>query len=177
MQIQISWLLQKPTDLDLHCLQRQGISGFSRTSVKILHLFCHSSDKLYSYFSMQTPNLTLVLLNPDMPWLCSVDPDQLAFSEVNWSGSALFVIQKVNLYHQPGSSNLAGWQLDVGRHLNLFNMARVKTWHINPYPVAFASDLGTLPWAPIIFTPFPWILFRLTQVMHLRVCTNGQAYY
>ena len=34
MQIQISWLLQKPTDLDLHCLQRQYISGFSRTRVK-----------------------------------------------------------------------------------------------------------------------------------------------
>ena len=34
MQIQISWLLQKPTDLDLHCLQRQGISRFSRTRVK-----------------------------------------------------------------------------------------------------------------------------------------------
>ena len=30
-----SWL-QKPTDLDLHCLQRQGISGFSRTRVKTL---------------------------------------------------------------------------------------------------------------------------------------------
>ena len=38
MQIQISWLLQKPTDLDLHCLQRQGISGFSRTRDKILLL-------------------------------------------------------------------------------------------------------------------------------------------
>ena len=25
---------QKPTDLDLHCLQRQDISGFSRTRVK-----------------------------------------------------------------------------------------------------------------------------------------------
>ena len=25
---------QKPTDLDLHCLHRQGISGFSRTRVK-----------------------------------------------------------------------------------------------------------------------------------------------
>ena len=25
---------EKPTDLDLHCLQRQGISGFSRTRVK-----------------------------------------------------------------------------------------------------------------------------------------------
>ena len=34
MQIQISWLLQNPTDLDLHCLQRQYISGFSRTRVK-----------------------------------------------------------------------------------------------------------------------------------------------
>ena len=34
MQVQISWLLQKPTDLDLHCLQRQGISGVSRTRVK-----------------------------------------------------------------------------------------------------------------------------------------------
>ena len=34
MEIQISWFLQKPTDLDLHCLQRQGISGFSRTRVK-----------------------------------------------------------------------------------------------------------------------------------------------
>ena len=26
---------QKPTDLDLHCLQRQGISGFSRKGVKM----------------------------------------------------------------------------------------------------------------------------------------------
>ena len=31
MQIQISWLLQKPTDLGLHCLQMQSISRFSRT--------------------------------------------------------------------------------------------------------------------------------------------------
>ena len=28
--------LQKPTDLDLHSLQRQGISGLSRTRVKAL---------------------------------------------------------------------------------------------------------------------------------------------
>ena len=28
--------LKKPTDLDLHCLQRQGISGFSRTRVKLI---------------------------------------------------------------------------------------------------------------------------------------------
>ena len=34
VQIQISWL-QKPTDLNLHCLLRQGISGFSRTRIKL----------------------------------------------------------------------------------------------------------------------------------------------
>ena len=31
VQIQISWLLQKPADLDLHCLQNQDLSVFSRT--------------------------------------------------------------------------------------------------------------------------------------------------
>ena len=36
----------------------------------------------------------------------SVDSDQLASSEANRSGSALFVILNVNLYQQPGSSNL-----------------------------------------------------------------------
>ena len=40
MQIQISWLLQKPADLDLHCLQRQDISGFSRTRVKVFGVYC-----------------------------------------------------------------------------------------------------------------------------------------
>ena len=44
----------------------------------------------------------------------SVDPDQLASEEANWSGSALFVIQYVNIYQQPGSSNLIGWQLEKG---------------------------------------------------------------
>ena len=29
--------VKKPTDLDLHCLQRQGISRFSRTRVKPQH--------------------------------------------------------------------------------------------------------------------------------------------
>ena len=47
MQIQISWLLQKPTDLDLHCLQKQDISGFSRTWVK-----CRVAYKVSTYFIM-----------------------------------------------------------------------------------------------------------------------------
>ena len=44
----------------------------------------------------------------------SVDPDQLASEEANWSESALFVSQYVNLYQQPRSSNLIGWKLQVG---------------------------------------------------------------
>ena len=40
--------------------------------------------------------------------LQSVDPDQLAFEEANQSGSALFVIQHVDLYQQSGLSNLIG---------------------------------------------------------------------
>ena len=34
VQVQISNGFFRPTDLNLHCLQRQGISGFSRTGVK-----------------------------------------------------------------------------------------------------------------------------------------------
>ena len=44
----------------------------------------------------------------------SVDPDQLASSEANWSGSALFAIKYVNLYQQPTSSNMIGWKLGMG---------------------------------------------------------------
>ena len=44
----------------------------------------------------------------------SVDPDQLAPEEANWSGSALFIIKYVNFYQKPGSSNLIGWKLEVG---------------------------------------------------------------
>ena len=44
----------------------------------------------------------------------SVDPDQLASEEANWSGSALFAFKYVNLYQQTRSSNLIGWKLEVG---------------------------------------------------------------
>ena len=43
-----------------------------------------------------------------------VDLDQLASEEANWSGSALFVVNHLNLYLQPGSSNLIGWAIEVG---------------------------------------------------------------
>ena len=59
--------------------------------------------------------LTLLLLNTACPILAiSVDPDQLASEEANWSESTLFAIKCVNLYQQSGSSNLIGWNLEMG---------------------------------------------------------------
>ena len=59
--------------------------------------------------------LTLLMLNMTCPVLAnSVDPDQLASEEANWSESALFVIKYVNFYQKPESSNLIGWKLEVG---------------------------------------------------------------
>ena len=66
MQIQISWLLQKPIDLDLHCLQRQDISGFSRTRVKSLSVYLKCIMK-YPYqpsvssYSIITKNVMIYL--------------------------------------------------------------------------------------------------------------------
>ena len=60
-------------------------------------------------------NLTPLLLNTTCPVLAnSVDPDQLASEEANWSGPALFVIKKGNFYQKPGSTNLIGWKWEVG---------------------------------------------------------------
>ena len=59
--------------------------------------------------------LTVLLLNTTYPVLAnSIDPDQLTSEEDNWSGSALFVIKYVNFFQKSGSSNLIGWQLEVG---------------------------------------------------------------
>ena len=59
--------------------------------------------------------LTLLLVNTTCPVLAnSVDPDQLASSEANWSGSALFVIKYVKFCQKPGSSNLISCKLEMG---------------------------------------------------------------
>ena len=59
--------------------------------------------------------LTLLLLNTTCPVSAnSVDPDQLASEEANWSESALFVIKYVNFYQKLGSRNLIGWKLEIG---------------------------------------------------------------
>ena len=52
MQIEISWLLQKPTDLDLHCLLIQGMSCSARKGLKKIFSKNSANDILiiFSYF-------------------------------------------------------------------------------------------------------------------------------
>ena len=40
-------LLQKPTDLDLHCLQRLGIAGFSRTRINTNSCLFLTSERFF----------------------------------------------------------------------------------------------------------------------------------
>ena len=85
----------------------------------MLFVTFHGIDRcglnIYVYMIGAAPELTLLLLNTTCLVLTnSVDPDQLASEEANWSGSALFVIKYVNFYQKPRSSNLIGWKLEVG---------------------------------------------------------------
>ena len=67
------------------------------------------------YGKFRTPNfLYTCWTRIDPAFANSVDPDQLASEEANWSGSALFTINCENSYQQPGSSNLIGRKLEVG---------------------------------------------------------------
>ena len=51
MQIQISWFLQKPTDLDLHCLLlRRGMS-------------CAAREGLKWHFTIQRPRIKYILIH------------------------------------------------------------------------------------------------------------------
>ena len=55
VQIQISWLLRllkESTDLDLLCLQRKGLSGFSKTRVKTMFFTCRLIDICVNYFCL-----------------------------------------------------------------------------------------------------------------------------
>ena len=67
MQIQISWLFQKPTDLDLHCLQRQVYPGSAGQGLNwvlmesLLHRFVNlMKGDYYAYVGLRKLNIILV---------------------------------------------------------------------------------------------------------------------
>ena len=59
-------------------------------------------------------SLILVLMNPDIFCLYKQCRSGFWREEANWSISALFIIRNMKMYQQPGSSNLIGWQLEMG---------------------------------------------------------------
>ena len=86
MQVQISWLLKKPTDLDLHCLHKQSIARFSRTR-------CKSNTYSYFFFFLDKMNLTFVMLNK----LINADLDLHCLHKQRISG---FSKTRVNLLYE-----------------------------------------------------------------------------
>ena len=109
LDCQKCYFLQQPPSYScqIWAFQRMAVVGR-------LHYTC-SCIKLYFMGDHVKENLTLLLLNTTCPVIAnSVDPDQLASEEANWSGSALFAIKFVSLYRKPRSSNLIGWKLEVG---------------------------------------------------------------
>ena len=119
------FIFSSSANLFPHCSQAYGFSPVCICSsliilagvVKVLGL-----TRLSNFFGPFLPcNMPLVpekeykmdTFNPCWTPICpafanSVDPDQLASEEANWSGSALFVIKYMKLYQQPGLSNLIG---------------------------------------------------------------------
>ena len=104
------------------------------------HLVIFRLQPVYFYelqsekYCVSIINSTLVLLKSDIPCPCKQCRSR---SVANWSRSALFAIKYVNLYQQPGSSNLIGWKLEVVWFLNLFSRKRV-----NYALMKFSADLS-----------------------------------
>ena len=59
MQIKISWLLKKPTDLDLHCLLRQGMSCSAKEGLMLHGVKISGKD----------PDITFLITTSKASWL------------------------------------------------------------------------------------------------------------
>ena len=88
-----------------------NVKADSMGNIRKIFLSMSSAENFTQCYALLAP----LLLNTTCPFLAnSVDPDQLASEEANWSGSALFVIKYVNFYQKLGSSNRIGLKLEVG---------------------------------------------------------------
>ena len=99
------------SDLGIHCLLRPVCPNLRVITVISKKENRWNSTNLKVMSPLITKillirKLTLVLLNPDMSCLCK--------QFISRSGSALFVIKFMNLYQQPGSSNVIGWLFGSG---------------------------------------------------------------
>ena len=125
--------------------------------------------------------LTLVLLNPDISCLAnSIDSDQLASEEYNWSGSTLFVIKYVNFNQRPGSNNLVGLKLEVGLtsyiiyHNPILINVQVQGQHPHQqglfWPKIFVRE-------KIPFGQKQWEIFKFSEIFFSLARTNWVRFF
>ena len=110
---QFMWIicyLKKTETIHMYC---QALFSLKNKTFRILS---HSSE------CNLRVNSCPAVLNPDIPCLCKQCRSRSASEEAKWSESALFVIQYVNLYQQPGSI----WWLKIGSGRGIFSMTRVN---------------------------------------------------
>ena len=98
VQIQVSWLIKKPTDLDLHCLQNKGISGFSMRRVKNYHIYPKYWDTITTYNTslkkeenneqpIYEDTIFTVCFGTDrQAWANSADPDEMLQNTASHDG-------------------------------------------------------------------------------------------
>ena len=101
---QISWFLQKPTDLDLYCLQRQGISGFSRTKVN---------------FSMKT-----YIVDSHWNHITVVIPVRI--HNINFHGERekypYFLVKKKSIFSTAKQKMMCKYNMTISKYLQLHKM-------------------------------------------------------
>ena len=111
MQIQISWLLQKPTDLDLHCLLRQGMSCLAREGLRCPNIYSKCSNTYIIKTLSFAATKSKLCFHPSEKCLhykeriCSLWEQSLSFSE--WSQCKLsqgFTALSTHLGHGQCSS-------------------------------------------------------------------------
>ena len=101
---------------------------------KLLFVKVVPLDKTVKIYQENPYASTLVLVSSDMlAFTNSVDPDQLASPEANWSGSALFAIKYSSMLIRINNLDQVIWFIAENWkwawHLNLFRMTRVKNSH------------------------------------------------
>ena len=151
MQIQISWLLQKPTDLDLHCFHRQGISWFSRTRVNTnftLIFFPLAVQKMGLKHQQQTYTTLSMLGKNFNRWYSEiffsyfsqkiwfVISCKLLRNQFTWNGKPYF-LGKINIYHKFAISRICpesarsytSRQKDVRNHPEANDYCRGDHYH------------------------------------------------
>ena len=116
VQIQIRWLLQKPTDLDLHCLLRQGMTWLAREGLRDN---CAKRHTLYTKLSSDAFAHSAVKVKQFI--ICIINSKEKVVIKINIS----------RIY----------WRIYIYRQLDKFNR-RLIWWHFSWFSQKVGFDIS-----------------------------------